>query len=91
MEGLIEVRFFMTLSELVKKRQWDNPLRLALAETDPLAMLIHDPQTSGGLVLSLARSTAEALLERLSQRGYGPECRIIGEVRSTEPGLVVIT
>lgn len=32
MEGMIEVRFFMTLSELCKKRQWDNPLRLALAE-----------------------------------------------------------
>nr|WP_320146968.1 MoaD/ThiS family protein [uncultured Anaeromusa sp.] len=32
MEGLIEVRFFMALSELVKKRQWNNPLRLALAE-----------------------------------------------------------
>ena len=40
MEGLIEVRFFMALSELVKKRQWENPLRLALEEeTTGVALL----------------------------------------------------
>ena len=93
---LTEARMFADMGIIpegaYRNRDYYRPwLRLALAETDPLAMLIHDPQTSGGLVLSLARSTAEALLERLSQRGYGPECRIIGEVRSTEPGLVVIT
>ena len=92
---LTEARMFADMGIIpegaYRNRDFYQPwLRLTLAETDPLAMLIHDPQTSGGLVLSLGRSTAEALLERLSQRGYGPECRIIGEVRSTDPGLVVI-
>ncbi len=66
-------------------------LRSALEETDPLAMIVHDPQTSGGLLLSLRPSAAELLLERLSRQGYALECRIIGEVRAGEAGMVVLT
>ena len=65
MEGLIEVRFFMTLSELVKKRQWDNPLRLALAEeTTGVALLakleIEAAQVEAFMINGKAVSSGEA-------------------------------
>lgn len=67
--------------------QW---VRSKLPEMDTLEMIGYDPQTSGGLLLSLDRDVAEQLLATLVQRGYAPECRIIGEVRATDPGLVFI-
>jgi selenide, water dikinase len=67
--------------------QW---VRSGLPEMDSLEMIGYDPQTSGGLLLALDRDVAEGLLKILQQRGYGPECRIIGEVQSTDPGLVFI-
>ncbi len=67
--------------------QW---VRSGLPEMDSLEMIGYDPQTSGGLLLALDRDVAIGLLEILQQRGYGPECRIIGEARSTDPGLVCI-
>lgn len=69
-------------------RQW---LRSMLPEMDSLEMIGYDPQTSGGLLLSMEQATAEHLLERLGREHYLPECRIIGEVRPTDPGLVFIT
>lgn len=68
-------------------RQW---VRSALPAMDSLEMIGYDPQTSGGLLLSLNRATAEQLLERLGREGYAPACGIIGEVRATDPGLVSI-
>jgi selenide,water dikinase len=65
--------------------QW---VRTGLPEMDSLEMIGYDPQTSGGLLLALDRDVAEKLLATLIQRGYAPECRIIGEVRATDPGLV---
>jgi selenide, water dikinase len=69
-------------------RQW---IRSALPESDALEMIGYDPQTSGGLILAMEPAAAEQLLEALAQRGYAPECRIIGEVRAIDPGMVCIS
>jgi selenide,water dikinase len=68
-------------------RQW---VRSGLPEMDSLEMVGYDPQTSGGLLLAMERDAAVWLLDELKHRGYAPECQIIGEVRSTDPGLVCI-
>jgi selenide, water dikinase len=68
-------------------RQW---VRSSLPEMDTLEMIGYDPQTSGGLLLALHAETATKLLAALRQQGYGPECRIIGDVRASDPGLVFI-
>lgn len=69
-------------------RQW---VRSALAEMDSLELIGYDPQTSGGLLLALAPDTADQLLVRLVQSGYGPQCAIIGEVRANDPGLIILS
>ena len=65
--------------------QW---VRSTLPEMDSLEMIGYDPQTSGGLLLALAPQSARQLLDQLGQAGYQPECRIIGEVRSGDPGTI---
>jgi selenide,water dikinase len=68
-------------------RQW---VRSGLPEMDALEMLGYDPQTSGGLLLAMARDAAMRLQDKLHQRGYLPECRVIGEVLPGEPGLIYL-
>jgi selenide,water dikinase len=67
--------------------QW---VRSGLAEMDSLEMIAYDPQTSGGLLLAMAPEAATGLLSALRQQGYAPDCRIIGLVRATDPGLVFV-
>jgi selenide,water dikinase len=55
---------------------------------DSLELIAYDPQTSGGLLIALEAGTAARLLAALQQQGYAPECRVIGSVRGTDPGLV---
>jgi len=66
-------------------RQW---VRSGLPEMDSLEMIGYDPQTSGGLLLAMERRAAEWLREELARRGYGLECRVIGEARAGDPGLI---
>jgi selenide,water dikinase len=68
-------------------RQW---VRSSLPEMDSLEMIGYDPQTSGGLLLALEADTARELVDRIQQQGYAPECRVIGEVRSSDPGMIVL-
>jgi selenide,water dikinase len=65
-------------------------VRSGLPEMDSLEMIGYDPQTSGGLLLAMERDAAEQLCVMLGQRGYAPKCRIIGEVRRADPGLVFL-
>lgn len=74
-----------------RNRTFYSPwVRSALPEMASLEMIAYDPQTSGGLLLAMEPTAAEQLLAALAQQGYGPECRIIGSVRATDPGLVFL-
>jgi selenide,water dikinase len=50
--------------------------------------LLYDPQTAGGLLISVAESRADALLHRLRQT-Y-PQAAIIGRVTPSSNHLVVV-
>ena len=65
-------------------RQW---VTCSLPESDPLAMLAYDPQTSGGLLFSLPPAGVERLLAELAERGEN-RAWIIGEVLAGEPGTI---
>lgn len=68
-------------------RQW---VRSELPEMDAVEMIGYDPQTSGGLVLSMTPEAAERMQRNLHERGYEPECQVIGDVRDGNPGMVFI-
>jgi selenide,water dikinase len=56
---------------------------------DDRMKLLFDPQTSGGLLISLEAGQAEILLEQLHARGIG-EAAIIGEITDEHPGRIVV-
>jgi selenide,water dikinase len=72
------------------RKMVDALLRLECSLTAAREELLFDPQTSGGLVLSVAQSDAEALLAGLGQAGV-ESASLIGRVlASDEPLLRVI-
>jgi selenide,water dikinase len=50
--------------------------------------LLSDPQTSGGLLVSCAPDTLQAVLECFARHGFA-DAAAIGEMRSGKPGLLV--
>lgn len=56
---------------------------------DDRMKLMFDPQTSGGLLISLEAGEAEKLLAELHAHGIG-EAAIIGEITEEHPGRIVI-
>jgi selenide,water dikinase len=57
--------------------------------SDAERMLLCDPQTSGGLLISIAGGRADALVEALHARGVR-DAAIIGEVLEGPPGLEIV-
>lgn len=49
--------------------------------------IISDPQTSGGLLISVPKKIAPSLLEKLREKNT-PSAKIIGEVMETTPGTI---
>ena len=58
-------------------------------DTDPVtAVLLHDAQTSGGLLIAIPPSAVDALREDLRARGR--EAAVVGTVRPGEPGRITV-
>ena len=58
-------------------------------DTDPVtAVLLHDAQTSGGLLIAIPPSAVDALCEDL--RARGSEAAVVGTVQSGEPGRIAV-
>jgi len=51
--------------------------------------LLHSPETSGGLLISIAEDRAEKLLGRIRANGF-PEAEIIGEVLEVPRGVIEV-
>jgi selenide,water dikinase len=64
---------------------------VAIADRVPAHMrdILFDPQTSGGLLISLAPRKAKLLLDRLQQAGM-EDAAIVGEVASKPEGMVIV-
>jgi selenide,water dikinase len=60
----------------------------ALAAHPLWDQLLHDPQTSGGLLVAVAAASAERALAALADSGIGAACQI-GEALPGEPALVL--
>ena len=55
----------------------------------PVEEILFDPQTSGGLIISVHRDDADALIAELN--GRDPDCRIVGEVVAREDCNIIVT
>ena len=70
------------------RRVCGDRLRIVAALSPERAELLVDPQTSGGLLISLPEGDAQSLVADLHRSGV-PWAAIIGHVESGEPGIDV--
>ena len=63
-------------------------VRLGEGVGKELASLLFDPQTAGGLLISVEAARAEELLSRL--RGSYPDAAIIGRAVGRGPHLIIV-
>ena len=95
-----EIPFFPKAVELVKKsanhpktiksnkEYLANKIKIADDIKPEYENLLHDPQTSGGLLISVSPEKFQNLLERLSSAGV--QASVVGEVAKKRDGAVII-
>jgi selenide,water dikinase len=66
-----------------------NMIKINRAVPDYLADVLFDPQTSGGLLISVAEEKAPVLLKRMHQEGI-KEAAVIGEIVAEPKGKVIV-
>jgi len=95
-----QVPFFPEVKELSEMGMIPGGLhrnrefRISMVEISPeiplfMVDVLFDPQTSGGLLISVPRPEAEPLLERMHKEGI-EEAAIIGEVVAEPKGRIVV-
>lgn len=57
---------------------------------DDLVMILHDPQTSGGLFICLPPEQAAEMVERMHREGV-VAAAVIGEITEDHPGRIVVS
>jgi len=78
----------LTSGDKSNRRYVGEDVSIAEGVPSELNSLLFDPQTAGGLLISLAEPQAEALLSRL--RETYPDARRIGRVRERGPKLILV-
>jgi selenide,water dikinase len=89
--GTLECAAQGIASGAVERNRESSGERVVAAEGIEPAMLdvLFDPQTSGGLLVSLAPGDAEMLVKRLHEAGI-PAAAVIGNVKGQGPGRVFV-
>lgn len=71
------------------RRFFEPGVRMSESIEPPVRDLLYDPQTSGGLLISVENGSAGALLERLKEKGMR-EAAIVGEVSAGPKEEVIV-
>jgi selenide, water dikinase len=79
----------LTSADKTNREYIGADLEIAASVDENLRRLFFDPQTAGGMLISVAESAAEALIARL--RENYPNARIIGRVHPRGPHSIVIS
>ena len=79
----------LTSGDKTNRQYVGADVEIAGSVDENLLRLFYDPQTAGGMLISVAESASEALLARL--RENYPNARIIGRVHPQGPHSIVIS
>jgi len=79
----------LTSGDKTNRQYIGADLEIVGSVDDCVLRLFFDPQTAGGMLISVAESASEALLARL--RENYPNARIIGRVHPHGPRSIVVS
>jgi selenide,water dikinase len=79
----------LTSGDKTNRQYIGEDVEIAASVDENLLRLFYDPQTAGGMLISVTESKSEALLARLREK-Y-PNARIIGRVHPQGPHSIVIS
>jgi selenide,water dikinase len=65
-------------------------IRFEVKDAELAGSILHDAQTSGGLLIALPQSQARELLAGLTTRGYSLPAAIVGRVTKANPRCIVV-
>ena len=68
-------------------QKWVTSTLVAL---DPLEMILYDPQTSGGLLISAPQAAIDQIVARLAQCSYPLAVAVVGEVTAGPAGTITV-
>ena len=86
-EALAYARQGLTPGGLERNRRHHAPLIDARPSVSPaLVSLLHDPQTSGGLLAAVPETRARPLAQRMVEEGL--EAAVVGEISERHPGRI---
>jgi len=74
------------------QRNWASygaEVELPVGIADWQRHLLTDPQTSGGLLVSVTASRADAVLDAIREAGY-PDAGIVGRAEAGSPGVAIV-
>jgi selenide,water dikinase len=83
-------RKLRTKADRTNRQYTADVVTLVDAVPEPVAAILYDPQTSGGLLIALPPDQATAFLAALGQEGYALPAAVIGEVRDDLVGRIVV-
>jgi selenide, water dikinase len=72
------------------KEFYQKKINCNLAARDPLEMILYDPQTSGGLLISAPASKTDLIISAMNDQGYPYETAVIGKVEAGSPGKITV-
>lgn len=85
----LAARGFLTKGDLTNREYLEGKVQLDERVSGDLIKVLYDPQTSGGLLISISSEGAEGLVSRLKAQGNA-DALIIGRVTRENPGKIVV-
>jgi selenide,water dikinase len=80
---------YLTKGETSNREYLDGQIQLDDRISDDLVRILYDPQTSGGLLISISSEIAEEFVNALQSEGV-TAAKIVGRVTKENPGKIIV-
>ncbi|MFQ5771437.1 MAG: AIR synthase-related protein, partial [bacterium] len=80
---------FLTKGDITNREYLDGQIQIDDKISEDMLRVLYDPQTSGGLLISISSEVAEEFVEELKKQGV-VSAQIVGRVTKENPGKIVV-
>lgn len=80
---------FLTQGDINNRKYLEGQIQFDDKISEDLIRVLYDPQTSGGLLISISSEVAEEFVVELKKQGV-PSAQIVGRVTQENPGKIIV-